>query len=155
MREIPLRGKRGGTALVDDSDYENVMRYKWCLDARGYPSTTIFPNGKKRSISMHSFLIGVVRGMHGDHIDGDRLNNQRFNLRHCTVSQNAMNRKRNSNNTSGARGVTYVARIRKWLAQICTKGVRQRLGYYSTLEEAAKVALEARRLQHGEFARLD
>lgn len=155
MREIALCGSRGGRALVDNSDYEGVILYKWYLDKRGYPITNIRPNGKKRSISIHLFLLGHARGLHIDHMDGNKLNNQRYNLRRCTVSQNAMNRKINVNNKSGFRGVSWIESRNKWDVRICKDSKIIRCGRFLLLADAVEASISARKKYHGEFARID
>lgn len=87
-----------------------------------------------------------------DHIDGDTLNNRRANLRIVTHSQNCMNRKVTSANTSGYKGVWN--RGNRWYAGIKIQGKRIHLGSFDTAEEAYAAYCEAAQEIHGEFARL-
>jgi hypothetical protein len=89
--------------------------------------------------------------MQVDHIDGNPLNNQIENLRLATISQNHYNRKKQSNNTSGIKGV----RIRngKPVAEIKVNGKRVWLGAFNTLGEAEAAVIAARNNLHGEFTR--
>ena len=87
-----------------------------------------------------------------DHINGDRGDNRIENLRAVTASQNQHNRKINSNNTSGYKGVSYNARANKWCAEIHLESKRISLGYYKTPEEADAVVRKAREELHGGFA---
>lgn len=94
MKKIPL--SRGMFALVDDSDYERVIQFKWCVDTNDYKRFYAkhgyaYKNGKRPCIKLHHFLIGRIKGKEVDHIDGNGLNNQRNNLRFCTRTQNAWN----------------------------------------------------------------
>ena len=87
-----------------------------------------------------------------DHINGDRLDNRIENLRAVTASQNQHNRKLNSNNTSGYKGVYWAKQTKKWRAEIETSGERVHLGYFDNVEEAAEVLRKAREELHGDFA---
>ena len=87
-----------------------------------------------------------------DHINGDKVDNRIGNLRAVTASQNQHNRKINSNNTSGYKGVSYYARTNKWCAKIRLESKRINLGYYKTPEEADAVVRKAREELHGSFA---
>ena len=87
-----------------------------------------------------------------DHINCDKVDNRIENLRAVTASQNQHNRKLNSNNTSGYKGVYYHKPLNKWCAKIRLEYKRMHLGYYKTPEEAAEVVRKAREELHGDFA---
>jgi hypothetical protein len=88
-----------------------------------------------------------------DHINGNRLDNRISNLRAATSSQNGRNRKVNSNNTSGFKGVYYHKKARKWTAQIKSHGRSHYLGYFDTPELAHMAYGKAAAELHGDFAR--
>jgi hypothetical protein len=88
-----------------------------------------------------------------DHINGDLLDNRIENLRPCVASENASNRKRFKNNTSGFKGVSWYARTGRWFAYADVNKVRTNVGYFDTVEEAAQAAAQARDNLHGDFAR--
>lgn len=88
-----------------------------------------------------------------DHIDGDPGNNRLANLRIATLSQNACNRSRYRNNTSGYKGVSFVPSICKWRARVQAGGRRRCVGEFDTLEDAASACAAARAKLHGEYAR--
>jgi len=87
-----------------------------------------------------------------DHINCDKADNRIENLRAVTASQNQHNRKLNSNNTSGYKGVYYHKPLNKWCAKIRLESKRMHLGYYNTPEEATEVLRKAREELHGVFA---
>lgn len=99
MKEIQLIG--GSITKIDDEDYEWVIKSSW-HNKDGYAHSRVTGAG---SMSMHRELINAPQGMDVDHIDGDKLNNQKHNLRLATRSQNKVNSKLYKNNTSGYRGV--------------------------------------------------
>ena len=86
-----------------------------------------------------------------DHIDGNPRNNCIENLRKATPVTNQQNRKLNTNNTSGAKGVIWNQRREKWLVQFRVNGLRKFFGYFADFELADLVATEARNKYHGAF----
>jgi hypothetical protein len=155
MKSIPLT--RGFVTVVDDQNYEWLSQWSWCASSnRGQPYAirgVNLGNGKHEGIKMHRVIINAPDGMEVDHISGDRLDNQRSNLRLCTVKQNRINRRRNNRGTSRYKGVTRVGKW--WLAQIQHDYVKHHLGKYSSEQDAALAYNEAAKRLHGEFARLN
>jgi hypothetical protein len=106
-------------------------------------------------LRMHNVIMSFLEGYEIDHKDGDGLNNQRYNLRVTTHTQNMKNQRLRSNNTSGYKGVTWHKGAGKWYAQIQVDGKRTYLGLFTILEDAAR-AYDTAALEHyGEFARLN
>ena len=67
--------KSDDVVLIDDEDYEMLNRYFWNPDNRGYVKTNIKTDNGYTTKRVHQFLINTPKGMHTDHIDGDKLNN--------------------------------------------------------------------------------
>lgn len=158
MREIPLT--QGKFAQVDDEDFNMLSVWKWHF-TNGYASSTASAaeqrsvgSNKAIRISMHRVLAGLsyddVRVV--DHIDGNRLNNQRANLRVCSNSQNLQNRGAQANNSSGFKGVTWNKHQRKWHARIRVGPKNKHLGSFTSASEAGEAYRAAALLFHGEFA---
>lgn len=94
FRLIPLSGKhgKGKFALVDAADYEWLSRRTWHLSKRGYPTATVtFAPGVKRPTPMHRLLVDLPPGMVTDHINQNKLDNRRCNLRAVTRRENRQN----------------------------------------------------------------
>ena len=131
MRIIELT--RGRNTIVDDSDYELLINYKW---------TSTGSNGSYYAYNddlgfMHRYLMNLSNGQSlVDHKDGDSLNNQRHNLRLCTHRQNMCNRKSMKNSTSKYLGVFWEKARSKWVAQISINNKLKKLGYFKTELEA-------------------
>ncbi len=155
MREIPLT--QGKVALVDDEDFEEISKYKWCASkgsrnchtyyaVRGYRN-----HGSSVTESMHRRVMGF-KG-HIDHIDGNGLNNQRENLREATSTQNMRNRHPRFKSTSSLKGVGLFRG--KWRARIFLNGKETHLGVFNTEKEAGLAYDLAARKYFGEFAWLN
>lgn len=89
-------------ALIDEEDYELLLKYNWGADRQktGGHYVVSRPKNSKR-IYMHRLLMNCPEGMIVDHIDGNKLNNRKSNLRICTTRQNSQNRR--SDKTSGSK----------------------------------------------------
>jgi len=101
MKKIKLTKKQ--VALVDDSDYEELNRFKWharkTVKTFYAERTFTIGNGKRKNVFMHRYIMQTPKGFDTDHIDGNGLNNQRSNLRVCTRSENLRNQGKKPNNT--------------------------------------------------------
>lgn len=141
MRTISLT--RGKVAVVDDSDFDELSRYKWHAVPGGRTWYAVrevrLADGKRTAVGMHVAIMGKP-GV--DHIDGDGLNNSRSNLRLVTRFQNARNRRPDVGSSSRYVGVTWYKSTSKWCAQISwsEEGKRRtkNLGYFLSEEAAAR-----------------
>ena len=98
--------------------------------------------------------------MLGDHINRNRLDNRRANLRLCTYAQSARNvSKQASHNgrkcSSKYKGVTLRKKSGLWMARIDKDYEQYHLGYFENEEDAARAYNEAAIELHGEFASLN
>lgn len=148
----------GRAVQVDDDTFEALSKHKWRISGSGYPMTTAYKfradgTRYRTTISMHQMIMVVQHGLEVDHIDKNKLNNRRENLRTCTRSQNLCNGKLQKNNTSGHKGVRWHKASKKWIVTVKKNGVVHYFGVYADLKEAVEVRTrEAKRL-HGEFYR--
>lgn len=156
MKEIPLT--RGFVALVDDEDFEELARHRWCV--RIFKPQSIYagraittPDGPRRQqqVLMHRVILGDPPAA-VSHIDGDGLNNQRSNLRVATAAQ-VQYSKRPLGRSSKYKGVW--TQYGAWKARVRQNGVPNYLGTFRTEAEAALAYDRAAREHFGEFARLN
>ena len=158
MKQIPL--SQGLFSLVDDSDYDFLMQWKWCAARSGkriYAVRNETVSRKKRQrVYMHRQIIGVTDPkIQVDHREGIGLDNQRKNIRQCVHQENVMNQGVSSSNKSGFKGVCMENGSKKWRAAIKKDGKRIHLGLFSDKIEAAKAYNDAAQKYHGEFAYLN
>lgn len=153
MKQIPLT--QGQVALVDDEDYDWLMEMSWHFD-RGYAWTSIPKNGGGyRRVSMHRLITDPPDGMFPDHINHNKLDNRRENLRICTHQENCQNRGIQSNNSSGYRGVSWSDYRQCWIAQIHIQRKTIKIGEYDSAIDAAKAYDAEAKTAFGEFAYLN
>lgn len=150
-KEIKLT--KGYVALVDEEDYEWLSQFKWCVNSDGY-AVKASQNGFKRiAVRMHREILQAPKNFDIDHVNCNRLDNRRSNLRLATKSQNQSNRGAQKNSVSGYKGVSWNKQCKKWKAQIANNSKDKYLGLFNTSEEAAKAYDIAARELHGEFAK--
>lgn len=147
MKQIPLT--QGKFALVDDEDFEFLMQWKWHFE-RGYSC-----NKSEKKIYMHNLINKTPTKMQTDHIDGNKLNNTKENLRTCSASQNSMNSKKIILKTSKYKGVYFFKRDKNWAAKIMLDRKSIFLGHFSLEIDAAKAYNDAAIKYFGKFARLN
>ena len=141
MKEIPVSNS---FAKVSEEDWELVSKFSWYL-SHGY--AIAFDKGT--SFSMHKLIMRFPIN-EVDHINNDRLDNQRSNLRLATSSQNKANSIRRITATQKYRGVYPSGK--KWRAALVVNYKYTHLGTFLTEEEAAQAYdLKAREV-FGEFA---
>ncbi|MBU2859359.1 hypothetical protein HF290_02705 [Acidithiobacillus ferrooxidans] len=110
-------------------------------------------NGKRTTLYMHRLIFNAPAGLQVDHRDGNGLNNIRSNLRLATRLENGKNRRMQSNNACGLKGVCQRKDNDKWVATIRVEGRNLHLGTFSTADEAHAAYCAASASYHGEFGR--
>lgn len=138
----------GDYFLIDATDYPEVSEHRWSLDEQGYMHTTI----QGKHIKLHCYLL-ASKGSTVDHINGNRNDDRRSNLRICSTMGNSRNQRLRFTNTTGYKGVSYDQRRKKYVASITANYKTKFLGYFSDPIEAAMKYDQAACLLFGEYAR--
>lgn len=131
--------------ICDLDDWENLKKYTWSLSNSGYAYSKIVVAGHDMTIQFHNMILPLQDDDRVvDHINTNKLDNRRNNLRYCSRQQNNINKSTlNRNNTSGFRGVNYSKSMKKWQAQIMINRRKIIIGYYDKKEDAYQARLEA------------
>lgn len=151
---VPLSD--GSFAKIDKDDKHIADRWNWSINDKGYAYRGKSKgDGKAKNISLHREILGAKESETVDHINGDRRDNRKKNLRLVSMDQNAINRKLSSRNKSGFKGVSFRKDTGKWRACISKNGVLIRIGNYETKEQAARAYDKKAIKLHGEYAVLN
>lgn len=156
MRNITL--SNGQETTVDDSDYEELCKYKWGTiknkSGHIYAARGTRKNGKYSKILIHRVIMDNPENKMIDHINGNTLDNRRENLRIATRAKNLQNSKLRSDSKCNYKGVSkrghrYIARIQ------ISVDKRLFLGYFDNEKDAAMAYDLAANKYFGEFAKLN
>jgi len=124
---------------IDKDDLKKVEKYRWYLD-RGYAVSC----GIGNKIMLHYLILGRKKGMLTDHINCNKLDNRKKNLRFVTCQQNNMNKK--------SKGYTFDKNRNKWQAHIKINYKYIWLGRFEKKEDAKKERRKAEKKYFGEYA---
>jgi hypothetical protein len=133
-------------SLVDDDDFEWLNKLKWTIHSKGYAISRL--NGKV--VYMHRLINKTLNNFETDHINRNKLDNRKENLRNITSSKNKINTGLWKHNTSGYKGVSWVKRDKKWKVQIQVNKKSIHLGLCNNIEEAFFIRKQAELNYYGE-----
>lgn len=145
MKLISLSNSHHKT-IVDDEDYIWLNQFKWFLGGQpkhghpqGYATSMIEMNGQRQLIKMDRLLLPRKKGFHVDHINRNKLDNRRSNLRYLTPSENVRNCGPHEDNKTGFKGVFKHSRLKDvWGARAMIEGKGHWLGNFRSKEAAAE-----------------
>ncbi len=152
--QIPLTS--GKAALIDAVDYPKICGYKWRFHS-GYARAFKYnPSTQKNdAIHMSHLIMPCPPGMEIDHINRDRLDNRKCNLRVVTRSQNCANRGSFKNSVSQYKGVHWNKKMELWEAAIRKDGIQTAIGAFNDEVAAASAYNDYARKMWGEYAALN
>lgn len=137
MKKIKLT--KGQFALVDNEDFEYLNQFNWTSHTAGYAVGHV----NKKLIFMHRLINKTPKGFETDHINRNKLDNRKSNLRSVTQAQNRFNTGLQKNNTSGYKGVIWNKDKNIWFACIYKNRRRIYLGSSKNILSAYELRKQA------------
>lgn len=128
--------------LIDVEDLDLLKTYSWYISSRGYACTRI----NNKLVYMHRLLMNP-QNLQVDHINRNKLDNRKTNLRVVTNQQNHFNMGINKNNKSGYTGIYFNKECQKWCVQMKINGKY----VFSKLFVDLELAIEARKKLEREY----
>lgn len=143
MKKIELN-KENVYTLVDDDVFALIGHYKWYLHRGGYCYRNFWNRETKKYyiVYLHRFVMNAKHGEEIDHIDRNKLNNRRCNLRFSNRYEQMRNAKYKVG-VSGYTGVTWHTQNGYWTAKIRIHGKRIHLGCFKDPKNASDVYQKA------------
>ena len=154
MKSIKLT--QGKITLVSDEDFDLLKSHNWFYHKSnhngngGYAERNVYVNGKQVSLKMHRVILNAQNNFEVDHINSDKLDNRRENLRLAKKGENQKNVGKRKNNTSGFKGINW--HCNKWRARININNQSIYLGHFETKQKAFYWYCLAANIIHQEFA---
>jgi hypothetical protein len=145
---------QGKTAICDDEDYDRLIKHGWVYQPGRFGEEYARACIKQKGILMHRFILNPPKYMEIDHVNGNGLDNRKCNIRICTHAENMRNRKNQSNNTSGHKGVHWDKQKNKWLVYAGKNNKRYYGGTYENIVDACSAQDKLSIKLYGEFARI-
>lgn len=124
------------TIIFDDEDYNLINQYHWFIDSWGY----CVANKNYKTIYMHRLILEHnnvdITDKEIDHINRNKLDNRKENLKTCSRYENSINRDIFKNNKSGYKGICWSKKYNKWRVYITVNKKQIHLGYFNDKEKA-------------------
>jgi hypothetical protein len=155
IKEILLT--KGQVAIVDDEDYETLSKYKWLLSGGKYAQHFWWDKEEKvyKNVMMHRLILNAPDDMYVDHINGNKLDNRKSNLRLATKLQNNINVPKYKGKTSKYKGVSWNSKRKRWVSAITINRKQKHIGYFLNEGDAALAYNKYAKTFFGEFAQLN
>ena len=143
--QLHTRNREAVLVKYDEEDQDLVAAYSWFIQRGGYIAGTL--RGKGARLAKKQYLHRLIARPPGklivEHINGNKLDNRRANLRCVPYSHNNLNQgnRLRKDNTHGFRGVSQHRPSGLWQARLTVGGKRHNLGYFKTPQEAHEAYL--------------
>ena len=137
--------------LIDVEDINLLKKYSWSISGAGYVQTSTRP-----SKFLHRLILKAKKYQYVDHINGNKLDNRKQNLRLCSQQQNTQNKNKTNSITSSKYKGVYFRKDRNYWEVKISKGNRTiNKGGFKAEIEAAQYYDELAEILFGEFARFN
>lgn len=152
-------GRKNVYFEIDDEDLPKIKGHSFGLNKKGYVTATWWDRKNKKYFyfTVHRLIMGNETPMMIDHINHNKLDNRKLNLRFCTNKQNQWNAGKHKDSKSKYKGVVFYKdtathrRTKKWAARINNKLI----GFFETEDEAALAYNTRVKKLYGDFAFLN
>lgn len=155
---VRLELNQGKSTLINIEDVDAINEQRWFFDSsNGYARAKIWKDGKKKTVSLHQFLTNPEKGMEVDHINGDRLDNTRSNLRVVFQYQNCWNIDFYSHSKGRHKGLfprKIIGGI-TWDVKISVNDKSLHIGTFRSEADAINAYVQKGRELRGDFFTLD
>ena len=138
--------------LFDLEDLFLIQSRNWRIDKDGYLVCSYYYAGKLQITRFHRLIMKAKKGQFVDHINKNRNDNRKQNLRCCEFSENDRNRGVYSTNKSGVTGVSFDSKRGMWFANISFNHRTYFLGRYKFKDDANRARLKKEIELFGDFA---
>jgi hypothetical protein len=161
MIVIPIKSPKYGehNIFIDGEDFDKIKNHNWHLlkQKHGfYVATNIRINGKQKTMLMHRVIFNSPEGFEIDHINHNKLDNRKENLRICTRAENCRNRTKYNETFSKYKGISFDdRRISKYIVRIIVNAKCLYIGSFTNDIDAALAYNNAALKYHGEYAYLN
>lgn len=147
---VKIELTKGNFALIDKDDFDRLSKFKWHFDGR-YAARGFSSNGKVYKKYLHKEIVDYKMV---DHINGNKLDNRKENLRPTNKSLNAANAKTSNGKYRGVSFAKDGKKKKRWKSRITVDGKSIALGIYLTRDEAAFAYRQAANKYFGEHVKL-
>ena len=146
---LKITTAKGQEILADAEEVDKLSRYSWCVSAQGYAVANI--RGKVVKINRYILGLDNCNGKIVDHINRNKLDNRKVNLRFCTQKENARNMTVAKNSKTQVLGVRKT-KHGKYNVRIVADRKEHHIGNFETIEDAIVARQKAEIKYHGRFA---
>ena len=140
---------QGDKFFFDAEDYNEVAKFYWLRHKSGYFYSH---DDSGKQIALHRLVMKALPNERIDHINHQKENACKANLRRVTQSENGFNAGRSKNNTSGRTGVNFNKNRNKWIARLMKDGISYFLGSFDSFEEAVAARKAAEDKYFGQYS---
>ena len=149
---IGYDSKKENKFFIDTEDFDKIKKYYWRKNCNGYWESVITENNKIKHLKLHRVIQNIKDPkIYIDHINHNKNDNRKCNLRICSAAENVLNKSHMSNNTSGTIGVYYKKSANRWIAEIQRYKIFFRKSF-KTKEEAIEQRKKWEEELFGEFS---
>lgn len=136
MKKIKLYTNDGISreVMISPEDHSELSIHKWFYHSQGYACRTTTKDGVRQTILMHRQIMEFPLLV--DHINGNKLDNRRDNLRSTSRATNALNSKMRSDNTTGYRGISWDNTRNRWFVSARKDGKTYSAGRFTKISDA-------------------